>query len=181
MILSIGGYIDSAFKEMARYPEFSENPDCQLILQKANERKSKIDPSSKAFEDIYGISEKRIFFKRIPDREIVVPFSRPNEEKRIPQWWFFYNDLKHDFSFKLEEANLENTRDALAGAFLLNVIHLPSVSRLCNYHLVKYNFGKMTAADCSSLLEMLEKKREYAAHIETPIFKYDYEQSRCSI
>ena len=107
---------------------------------------------------------------------MVQPFSPPVEEERIPQWWFFYNDLKHDVSFNIKEANLRNTRDALAGAFLLNVVHFPSIERLCKHKLIKSDF-RPNVVVCQTLMEQLEKKRDYWAHIETPIFRYDYDQS----
>ena len=39
LITSIGGYVDSAFKEMARYPRFSDNKDCQRLSEGSQNRK----------------------------------------------------------------------------------------------------------------------------------------------
>ena len=41
LILNIGGHIDSAFKEMARYPKFSKNYDVIKIREKIDESEKK--------------------------------------------------------------------------------------------------------------------------------------------
>lgn len=137
LISSIGGHIDSAFKEMARYPEFSEKEACKQTLKRASERKGIIKTGVNAFDAEYGISTKKVKFKRLVKREDVIPFSRDEGENCVPEWWKFYNDLKHDVGLNIKKANLKNARDALAGAFLLNVIHVPAALRLFKYHILK--------------------------------------------
>lgn len=120
LILSIGGHVDSAFKEMARYPDFSNNEECKRILRilKESEENIKVGkppktvPISlplKAFDKAYGISKERIIFKRLPERELVTPFYPHNPKTRAPAWWEIYNGLKHDVSVNVERANLRNT------------------------------------------------------------------------
>jgi len=42
ILLSIGGHVDSAFKEMAAYKKFSKNEKCKQICQKVRESKKRI-------------------------------------------------------------------------------------------------------------------------------------------
>ena len=119
IFLSIGGHIDSALKEMARYSEFVEKPSCKEILRRASDKEGIIISGVRAFDEIYGICSKKVIFKCLPERITLTPFS-----SNKPEWWDFYNDLKHDVSINLKKANLKNVRDALAGAFLLNIIDL---------------------------------------------------------
>jgi len=180
LVLSIGGYIDSAFKEMARFPRFSEDEACKNIQKRAREHLGIIASGVDAFDTIYGISTKKVSFKFIPKREEVTPFSRS-----VPEWWTFYNDLKHEVGFNIKKANLRNTRDALAGAFLLNVVHEPAVLRLHDYHVLRVRyaeneFGKSTrdsgfARDQIRKI-LFENNQKYAFVVETPVFEYRYEQ-----
>jgi hypothetical protein len=148
LILSIGGHVDSAFKEMARYPKFSGNDDCKKILEslkksegnvRAGERPIPIPITHclRAFEKEYKLSCRKVMFKRLPQREEVVPFKPYNPKTNTPEWWEIYNGLKHDVSLNIEKANLKNTRDALASAFLLNVVHTPSALRLYKHDVLQ--------------------------------------------
>lgn len=100
LILSVGGHIDSAFKEMARFPKFSEDEKCKEILKRASERSGIFSTAVTTFDNIYKISSRKIYFKRLPERELVIPFSRS------AKWWHFYGDLKHEISLNLEYASL---------------------------------------------------------------------------
>jgi len=196
LILSIGGYVDSAFKEMARYAKFSENQECQeilRILKKSEERKKKgkapitvpISLPLKAFEKEYKLSERKVIFKRLPEREDVTPFKPFNPETNAPEWWEIYNGLKHDVGVNIEKANLQITRDALAAAFLLNVRHTPSAVRLLSYGVIKFSitpyrgFGEIKPSfDMSpqNFQIILERKQKYPGFAETQVFIYDYSE-----
>jgi len=124
LILSIGGHVDSAFKEMARYSKFSDNDDCIEILEKVKRKETvPITLPLKAFETEYKLSEKTIIFKCLPERQDVTPFKPRCSRAQSPKWWKLYNGIKHDVAVNIKQTNLQVTRDALAGAFLLNVIH----------------------------------------------------------
>jgi len=38
ILLSIGSHVDSAFKEMSKYPDFLEIKSCKAILRRANDK-----------------------------------------------------------------------------------------------------------------------------------------------
>ena len=107
LILSIGGHVDSAFKEIAHYPGFSKNEDCQKILNilKESEKNVKEGKAPKtvpvrlpleAFDKECKISKEKIIFKRLPESELVTPFHPHNQRTKAPEWWGIYNGLKHD-------------------------------------------------------------------------------------
>lgn len=189
LILSIGGHVDSAFKEMARYPEFSGNDDCKQILDflKKSEENIKegkapktvpISLSIGAFEKEYQLSQKKVIFKRLPQREEVVPFKPHNPKTNAPMWWDIYNGLKHDISLNMKEANLENARDALAAAFLLNVIHWPAVERFYDFGILKVSwaekfYGKSAREEI--LKDQLRDSLYSGCYIETPLFVCNYD------
>jgi hypothetical protein len=136
LILGIGAHVDSAFKEIFRYSVFSSK--YADILKKVNAGKANITDYRK-LEPEYDLSKKEVVFKCLPNRETVIPFQRFDIES--PKWWREYNKIKHEFSKNFDKANLKNARDALAGAFLLNVIHYPAANRLADYRLVRPKYA----------------------------------------
>jgi len=186
LIITIGGHIDSAFKEMARYPQFSRKDGCIEILKRAKEKKGIISTGVKAFDEIYGISTKKVKFKPQVEREDVFPFRCDRKENKLPQWWKFHTDLKHDVGINIKEASLKNARDALAGAFLLNVRHIPSGVRLYEHGVLKTGYieWRIVAGGLhpdpfnpESVRKILEKKEiESPFFVETPVFIYKYNQ-----
>lgn len=187
LILTIGGHVDSAFKEMVRYPKFSGNDDCKDILEKVKKKQTvPITLPLKAFETEYGLSKKMIIFKRLPDRENVKPFKPRSGRAQSPKWWKVYNGIKHDVSVNIKEANLQTTRDALAGAFLLNALHYPSVFRLykhgildkITYEEVSYDRVEHYSWGLKSVKQKYEEDGKLPTLLETPLFIYDYEGLR---
>lgn len=182
IILSIGGYIDSALKEMARFPEFSKDTKCKEITKRTKEHKGIIKSGVEAFNSIYDIGTKVVVYKCIPERVELKPFMFI--DSNAPKWWEFYNELKHDVSINLEKANLENTRDALAAAFLLNVIHKPSILRLYDYNVLKFykivrgHPLKHVSKEIPRKIfeDMISKKEIFWGCIETELFRYDFNQ-----
>ena len=59
LILQIGGYVDTVFKEMARFSEFQEIPECRIINQAIQTENYHIGLARSAYEKIYSIS---VFF-----------------------------------------------------------------------------------------------------------------------
>jgi len=179
LILSIGGHVDSAFKEMARYPEFSGNVDCEEMLKLIKKKKTvPITLPLKAFETEYKLSKKTVIFKRLPEWENLAPFKSRSVKATSPKWWKIYNDLKHDVGVNITEANLQNTRDAMAGAFLLNIFHTPGYLRLLEYRIVRRKdegFFRLKSGWKEKMKEWINKERRFGV-LETQLFIYDYEQ-----
>jgi hypothetical protein len=186
IFLSIGGHIDSAFKELARYPRFAEIESCKDIVRRAEKKLGIIEDGIRAFDEIYAITSMTVTFKCLPNRISITPFNCEHCEH--PEWWNSYNDLKHDLAVNLKKANLETVRDALAGAFLLNVIHEPAALRLFKYGLLKPNYAQGTTFwepifDTFRGKKLLDrppdcKPVEDAFTIETSLFSFDYEEAK---
>ena len=196
LLLSMGGHVDSAFKEMAKYRKFKfqdTKDKCKEIRQKIKNTRErvkkgkspgdtvKIQECLSAFETEYQLSNRKVVFKRLPDRENVTPFKPHNPKTKAPKWWEVYNGLKHNFSNNFEKANLRVTRDALAGAFLLNVIHVPAALRLFQYHILEvgahYEFQGKKVPPTSQMVESyIKTKKKFEGSVSTPIFIYDYNQ-----
>lgn len=198
LILGIGGHIDSVFKEMARYPRFASNEPCRKILRKLEEgglRTQSGKPPEpipmklclEAFEAEYRLSKKYVVFKRHRLPHIIIPF-RTWSSKRVPEWWNTYNSLKHDVGTNIRRANLNNAMETLAGAFLLNAIHIPSFIRLYQYEFIKPI--RPIAKEISSGPELrfylagnwreklrnhYEKSKRFRGVAETSLFAYAYD------
>jgi|SRR3990170_5077324 len=195
LILSIGGHVDSAFKEMAKSPYLSRRKGCKEIreIMKESERNIRqgkapkivgISLALKTFDTIYGISREKIIFKRLPEREFVQPFMPHNPKTRAPEWWEIYNGVKHNLPELLKEANLQNALSALAGAFLLNVRHIPAMIRLYDYGVLKVAWGDKVSGKKAvdeilreGFIEMIRNKSQVqrsAFFVETSTFLYNY-------
>lgn len=190
LIVSVGGHVDSAFKEMARYPEFSGIEECKKILRilKKSEENIKVGKPPKpvpiyfhlkAFDKLYGISKDRIIFKRLPEGELITPFHPHNPKTGAPEWWDIYNGLKHDVSVNIQKASLRNALLALGGACILNVRHIPAVFRLYDFGLLKLaweeKFYRKPACEeipREQVKDMLDENSPFC--VETPLFTYLY-------
>jgi hypothetical protein len=191
LILAIGAHVDSALNEIAKYSVFSIKYPEML-----NPTTKKGKPRKPTIKDYYPISEEYkltkevVTFKCLPDRETVKPFLLYQRESggTYPDWWNAYNKVKHNFSKNFKKATLKTVRDALAGAFLLNVIHPPAADRLADYGLVKPKYAprgfeqkhdkfrgkEMQPVSCSP------SNTENPYFIETELFIYDYEKLKGS-
>jgi len=137
LMLQLGGYVDTAFKEMAFCSNFDNVKECLEIRKKAD--KNRIVPFDfylKTFEPFYKLSKKPVVVKALGNfsyRPVLVDMIKPFsvEPKKItPKWWQAYNGVKHNMIKNIRKANLENTLSALGAAFLLNAVFEPSVISL---------------------------------------------------
>jgi hypothetical protein len=194
LIVSIGAHIDSAFKEIARYPPFENK--YPLILKNADGKLKKptIWDYYPLAEELH-LSKQKVTFKRLPIREELYPFDQYQKTKdgtgkdciTCPNWWNAYNDIKHNFKENFIEAKLISTRDALAAAFLINVAHEPAAKELFKYGLIKPKYLPVVMweekYDKFKGLEQHKQRPSWepiddAFTIETPLFMYDYEEAK---
>jgi hypothetical protein len=183
LILGIGGHIDSAFKEMVRYSRFAEKEAARTILKRMDSKELDIVGMLGFFENELSLSKKSVTFRCATMAEQIAPFEsivKPNGKVASPRWWPSYNKLKHDVGLNIKYANLKNARDALAGAFLLNVVHLPAYIWFYKTGVLKpalqgaayFKFGKKGV---ENLVSFYERKKPFG-FISTPLFTYDYSQ-----
>jgi len=178
LILQIGAYVDTSFKEMATCSSFDGNVKCETIRKKCAKGETvNIDLAREAFEPIYRLSARFVVVKspEYSARVIVERWAPFAEFKsgRSPKWWRAYNAVKHDWLANLKEANIRNTLHALASAFLLNVVHKPGLQALARSGLLKGKppEGKTVAPEITRrILEGKRLPRNVYAMVETPLF-----------
>lgn len=107
------------------------------MKEKKGKKKSEWSPSitnfRKAFNPVFQLSSVAVeasygltYYGRLQ------PFK--GFERKAPNWWESHNKLKHEFFEKLEErARLQNTINALAALFVLNILHKESQEYLIKY------------------------------------------------
>lgn len=195
LIVSIGAHIDSAFKEIARYPPYETK--YPLILKNAKGKPKKVTTIWDYFPlaEELNLSKQKVTFKRLPAREELQPFNQYQKTKSAagkdcitrPDWWNVYNNIKHNFKENFKEAKLISIRDALAGAFLLNVVHEPASVELFKYGLLKPKYLPVVMweekYDKFRGLEQHKQRPKWepiddAFTIETSLFMYDYEEAK---
>ncbi|WXG43956.1 MAG: hypothetical protein WED04_07995 [Promethearchaeati archaeon SRVP18_Atabeyarchaeia-1] len=205
LILRVCGYMDDVFKQMRDFPDFMKFDKSRDAIEKAwwetdkNGKKVEKDYSifvaRDAFESIYELSSnsgaelvaKSSWYGEIPLR----PFEKFDRSKYgahiVPDWWMAYNDLKHEWSSSIEKANVDNALNALAGAFLLNVVHYPSVKYLWSQEVLipetKTHWGYDHKAFFSTdidedMKDAIEKmsRLHFGHKVETPLFRYRYQK-----
>lgn len=98
--------------------------DCRTKSQ--NNQQIKIGEFRDIFNPFYKLSKWRVNIGRpfLQYREIQ-PFIRFSTQQS-PSWWTAYNKVKHDMFNNRNRGNLENLLQAMAGLFLLNVLHRPN-------------------------------------------------------
>lgn len=137
LLLQICGYIDTIFKEMAKFKEFQSIQECQDINALANNDYIGFDIklAKSAFEKIYNLSSNngaKLIAKLdwMGDKELT-PFANFSSKTKVsPSWWEDHQKVKHFWATAIQKANMDNTLEALSGAFLLNAVHYPSIELL---------------------------------------------------
>lgn len=133
-LLQIGGYVDSAFKGMADYFNFRTYKKKKRAKKK--DTVADIVDAYCLFEDIYNLSSNNgghvIAKLDFGDKEMYPFKDFSSSQFKSPEWWLAYNKVKHEYSLHYKKASLDNVLEALAGAFLLNVTHYPSIKLLWN-------------------------------------------------
>jgi hypothetical protein len=178
LILQVGAYVDTSFKEMAVCSLFDGNVKCEAIRKKSAKGQTvNIDLAREAFEPIYRLSARLVSVKspEYSGRVIVERWAPFDEFKsgRSPRWWQAYNAVKHDWLANLKEANIQNTLYALASAFLLNVVHKPGLQALARSGLVRGlpPEAKIVAPEITRrILEGKRLPKNVYAMVETPLF-----------
>ncbi|MCW4010534.1 MAG: hypothetical protein NWF05_07940 [Candidatus Bathyarchaeota archaeon] len=177
LILAIGAHVDSAFKEMFRCPNF---------LDKFPETFKKVQDGKAAMQDYreleneYDLSKRIVIFKRLPNHEYICPFQQ-FEKSTSPDWWKSYNGIKHEFSLNFKKANLRHVKEALAGAFLLNVVHKPAILRLYKYGVAKNPYREVVPKlddgeyDVADIDDILKGTIYPPLYVETNLFYFNCE------
>lgn len=133
LLLRTGSSVDSFFRYMIK-SESLDNQEKVKKLRKTITHKRQKDPNwspnitdfRKAFETVYQLSTVEVEADYgLTYYGTLHPFK--DFDRKSPSWWVSYNKIKHEMLEQLEKrATLENTISALAGLFVLNILHKES-------------------------------------------------------
>jgi len=147
LLVRIGDLVDSFFRHMVD----SRSLDNEKAVKELRERIRKkpdwhpnISDFRMTFDPIFQLSNVEVeadygltYYGKLR------PFK--DFDKQSPNWWDAYNKVKHEIFGQIEEkATLQNTITALAGLFVLNILHKESqryLIRHTNTFFAEY-FGK---------------------------------------
>lgn len=140
ILLDIGSRIDPIFEVMMDYKKHRKRHK-NIVLRK--NKKKDVLYYCEFFKPIYQLSKRQVTMKsEFKYNKKILPFesSMNYQNKPIqqwsPYWWVVYNKSKHKIGWE-EQANLIQTSTALAGLFVLNVIHEKSWFVLLDRGIIK--------------------------------------------
>ena len=176
LIVRVGNSVDSLFRTMLKDKLFDSYPHVPML--RSSRRSHGISYFRDFFEPIYQLSSVEVqiahgltFYERKS-----CPFKEFKYDK-IPDWWTSYNHVKHEWFDCIKEATLENTVRALAGLFVLNIIHKDSQKYLIQ-HTEVIDFGfRMSKREMEKYLmkSMIGVPKGFSGwkiKAETPLFTH---------
>lgn len=140
LLVRTGNMVDSTFRYMVNSKSLdNEKTVKELRRRVVDERKKNANWSPNitdfraAFEPIFQLSSVEVeadygltYYGKL------MPFKDFDKKSQI--WWDSYNKVKHELFEQIEKrATLENTINALAGLFILNILHKESRKYLIGY------------------------------------------------
>lgn len=176
LIVRIGNSVDSFFRIMLKDESFAS---FQHVASMRRRRRRDINYFRDFFEPIYVLSGVKVqvaygltFYERdcCPFKEF--------KNNRIPDWWNAYNHVKHEWFDRIQEATLKNTIEALAGLFILNILHKES-QRYLIWHTQIINFQYQPRGEMEKHLmkSMIGKPKGFAnweVFAATPLFTHNF-------
>lgn len=170
LLVLIGNEMDSFFRDM------SECPNLSALVSQPKEELS-ITEYKKIYEPYYELSKNQVQFSYGFGKDAVLDPFKDFSTQTTPIWWHAINHTKHNFYTSMEEANIENILNALAGLFTLNALHL------CSSFFLGWNgdldFGVYNEMPSQAVNELLKSKTGVSmagrrTTIETDLFFYTY-------
>jgi len=175
LIVRVGNSVDSFFRIMLKGKSFDYYPHVPVLRSR---RRHDIKYFKDFFEPIYQLSGVEVqiahgltFYERkcSPFKEF--------KNNEIPEWWTSYNHVKHEWFDRIQEATLENTVKALAGLFILNILHKES-QRYLILHTEVIDFGvrmgkrQMEEYLMKSMIGVPKGFSGWKIKAETPLFTH---------
>jgi len=183
LLTRTGDLVDSFFRDMVNSKSLDNEETVKRLREKIQKKRQKnkdwspnITDFRKTFNPIFQLSSVEVeadygltYYGKLN------PFK--NFDKKKPFWWGSYNKVKHEIFEKIEEnATLYNTINALAGLFILNILHMENRRYLARYttvffveHLGKKQMEKDLSA---SFIGIPEPYRGWSFIAKTPLFTH---------
>lgn len=147
LILS-GSAMDTFFRNMNDCPYLKNKQsvlDMEIRVQEHKEEGGfpfwTVDEYRDGFNTIYEFSKNTIIAPFGLDKILKIQPFKAFSDKKVPEWWHAYNDLKHDYYKKIKKkATLNNVVNCMSGLLILNALHLCSQEYLCTHGMIKDKF-----------------------------------------
>ena len=185
LLTRTGDIVDSFFRLMIDSKSLDgETTVKHLRAKKLTEQKRnknwfpKIGDFRATFDPVFGLSSAEVeadygltYYGKLK------PFK--DFDKQSPSWWDPYNKVKHEIFEQIEKkATLENTLNALASLFVLNILHKESQRYLIKYtniifgeYLRKPDIEKFLGA---SFVGSASNAPSYRLVAKTPLFTHGF-------
>ncbi len=143
-----------------------------------------LDRYRSILEPYFMLSKRKVTIRQRPRTyRTTNPFLKFRIGKR-PSWWESYNLIKHSFYENIEEATMGRTFSAVAGLFLIHVMHLTHRKTLVDLDVIKSGnreFGlegfarpALARVVCSSPRRIRKNVEIPAIWAETEFFEFDF-------
>lgn len=169
ILIILGSVMDSFFKFALNDAIFDNMP---IIIDVRRKTETNMGDYRAIFQDFYKLSEKKVYVRL--SGNFLQPF-KAFEDGKSPEWWQVYQNIKHDRFMNKKEAKLKYVLEAMAGLFLVNVIHIPLRIILVRLRLWEsaYNTGWNWDFIADSILNQKEPIGEHDIFLlKTDIFGY---------
>lgn len=183
LLIRTGDMVDSFFRYMINSKSL-DNKDTVEKLRKKIREKRQTDPNwhpnindfRKAFNPIFQFSsvelEASYGLTYYGELQPFKDFARSS-----PVWWESYNKVKHEIFEQIErKATLENCINALAGLFILNILHKESQGYLIRYTNVitfpHQSKAQMEKHLMKSMMGIPKEFRNWEVVAGTPLFTH---------
>jgi len=176
LIVRVGNSVDSFFRIMLKDKSFDVYPHVSALKRSRGRRD--VTFFRDFFEPIYNLSgaDVQVAYGLTFYETKCSPFKE-FKNNEIPEWWTSYNHIKHEWFDRMQEATLENTVKALAGLFVLNILHKESQRYLIRHTEVidfGYRMGKRQMEEylMKSIIGVPKGFSGWKIKAETPLFTH---------
>ena len=183
LLIRIGSSVGSFFDLMVDSKSLDEERTVKKLREKTKKKQQKkpdwsptITDFRKAFNPVFQLSSVEVEASYgLTYYAELQPFK--GFERKAPNWWDAHNKLKHEFFEKLEErARLHNTINALAGLFVLNILHKENQQYLVRHtNVISHRYisrRNMEEYFVESMIGVPKSLSGWEIRAETPLFTH---------
>lgn len=186
LLIRIGSSVDSFFRYMVKSESLDNQEKVKKLREKIEKKREKepdwspnVTEFRKTFNPIYQLSSVEVeadygltYYGKLQ------PFK--DFDKKSPIWWVSYNKVKHEMLEQLNRATLENTINALAALFVLNILHKESQKYLIRHtnvifaeYMSKYDLERFLSESFMGVPKNVASKFIARTPLFTHIFRPD--------
>ena len=181
LLTRTGDLVDSFFRFMVNSKSLDDEKTIIELREKIEKKRQRdvnwhpnIADFGTTFEPIFQLSSVEVEAGYgLTDYGKLQPFE--DFGKKSPFWWIPYNKVKHEIFEQIErQATLENTINALAGLFVLNILHKESQRYLIRHtNVIDFRYLNKQQTEMQLMKSMIGIPKEFYSwevSAETPLF-----------